>query len=88
MKDMSGSNITHTRMQTPNIPAFVCGNGTFQEPLTESVYQGQTKYPSNGTEYYAPFNQIPHDGIQKEPEKKVWYMVLNMTHPSLQLTWR
>ena len=67
------SPVTHTRMQTPNISGFVSGNGTFQEPLTESVYQGQTQYPSNGIEYYAPFNQIPHDGIQKESEKSVVY---------------
>ena len=67
------SPVTHTRMQAPNISAFVSGNGTFQEPLTESVYWGQTQYPSNGIEYYAPFNQIPHDGIQKEPEKSVVY---------------
>ena len=32
---------THTRMQTPILSTFVSGNGIFQEPVTESVYQGQ-----------------------------------------------
>ena len=64
---------THTRMQTPILSTFVSGNGIFQEPVTESVYQGQIQNRSNGIEYYDPVNQILHDGIQKGPEKSVVY---------------
>ena len=34
-----------------------------------------------------PSTKYPMMESKKNP-KKVWYMVLNMTHPSLQLTWR